>query len=210
MPRTAGRRSMIVSQRAFSLLIQRSARSKRIKPYSTRPVARDRSRSCGGGDPACRSALAEISRTKKKGEMRINIAKIRQFLRRITCTPYARSLETELSRVVSENSRLREENRALLNSILGIAGIPPVYSTSAEQPRSLLSPRAGSDVPASGSVSPPVAHARAADAPQMEQLVKSRRNTPESAPLRRRSWHQINRTLEIKSARKSPQERPQE
>jgi hypothetical protein len=141
--------------------------------------------------------------------MRIYIAQIRQFFRRITRTPYACALETELARAHAENTRLRGENRALLNSILGIAGIPPVYSTSAEQPRSLLSPRAGSDVPASEPVSPAVALGSGAGFLQIEQLAKSGKNTGQLAPLRRRSWHQINRALELKAARKTPQESPQ-
>jgi hypothetical protein len=40
-------------------------------------------------------------------------------LLRVMRTPYTRSLEGEVS-------RLRAENRALLNSILGIAGLPPM------------------------------------------------------------------------------------
>ncbi len=39
---------------------------------------------------------------------------------------YARALQAELARLRDEIARLRAENRALLNSILGIAGIPPV------------------------------------------------------------------------------------
>src|SRR6202451_259789 len=39
--------------------------------------------------------------------------------RRITATRYTRALEAEVA-------RLRAENRALLNSILGIAGVPPI------------------------------------------------------------------------------------
>jgi hypothetical protein len=142
--------------------------------------------------------------------MRIDIEQIRQFFRRVACTPHARRLETELARAVSENSRLQRKNRALLNSIFGIAGIPPVYSTSAEDPRSLLSPRAGSDAPASESASPPVAHVSAVAASQMGQAVKNRKNAAALAPLRRRSWHQINRALEFKAARKNPQESMQD
>jgi hypothetical protein len=43
----------------------------------------------------------------------------RELLSRATSTKYTRTLEAEVT-------RLRAENRALLNSILGIAGIPPV------------------------------------------------------------------------------------
>src|ERR1700722_9321734 len=39
--------------------------------------------------------------------------------RQITVTRYTRALEAEVA-------RLRAENRALLNSILGIAGVPPI------------------------------------------------------------------------------------
>jgi hypothetical protein len=85
---------------------------------------------------------------------------IREILHRITTTRYVRTLEAELSleRAVvtrlgaviaqqgaeisqqgievgkqdAEIARLRAENRALLNSILGIAGIPPLPATEAD------------------------------------------------------------------------------
>jgi hypothetical protein len=38
----------------------------------------------------------------------------------------AYALETQIAQTHAENCRLRAENRALLNSVLGIAGIPPV------------------------------------------------------------------------------------
>src|SRR5271167_705421 len=61
----------------------------------------------------------------------------RQLWRRITTTRYARALEEEIlphmraqqievTRQRAEINRLRAENRALLNSILGIAGVPPI------------------------------------------------------------------------------------
>src|ERR1700677_517238 len=43
---------------------------------------------------------------------------IQTVWRKITATRYTRALEAEVA-------RLRAENRALLNSILGIAGVPP-------------------------------------------------------------------------------------
>ena len=69
--------------------------------------------------------------------MRISL---HETLRRITSTRHSRALEFEVTRQRAENdqqraaiasqqneiARLRAENRALLNSILGIAGIPPV------------------------------------------------------------------------------------
>ena len=75
---------------------------------------------------------------------------IRTIWRRITTTRHARTLEAELAleRAVIvrldaaiaqqgaeidqqglEITRLRGENRALLNSILGIAGVPPVSAS---------------------------------------------------------------------------------
>jgi hypothetical protein len=78
---------------------------------------------------------------------------IRKIWHRLTTTRYARTLEAELAleREVAarldaviaqqgiesakqdvEISRLRAENRALLNSILGIAGVPPLPATEAD------------------------------------------------------------------------------
>ncbi|GEM_PF-1264189 len=145
-------------------------------------------------------------------------------------TPYARALERELDRALDECARLRSENRSLLNSILGIAGIPPVTvaspvhipasgppagvsgtpvsvaphgtaaqdasgTISAESPRSSLSPRAGSEAPASGPASP----ATMANKPSG---TRAKNLAQVAAPLRRRSWHQINRALEFEAARK--------
>jgi hypothetical protein len=79
--------------------------------------------------------------------------RIAHIWRHITTTRYARTLECELARerataaeqgielarkgeeIVrqsAEIARLRAENRALLNSILGIAGIPPLPATEAD------------------------------------------------------------------------------
>jgi hypothetical protein len=61
--------------------------------------------------------------------------KIREIWQRLTTSRYARALEafahTEHA-LKEEIARLRAENRALLNSILGIAGIPPIVVTPAE------------------------------------------------------------------------------
>ena len=45
--------------------------------------------------------------------------KLMEWIRRVSSTKYTRALEADVV-------RLRAENRALLNSILGIAGVPPV------------------------------------------------------------------------------------
>ena len=49
---------------------------------------------------------------------------------------YVRMLEAELERERGEIERLRAENRALLNSLLGTAGVPPV-ETPAMHPASI-------------------------------------------------------------------------
>lgn len=138
------------------------------------------------------------------------------LLRRITSTREVRALESEVARQGAEIDRLRVENRALLNSILGIAGIPPLPIATFTPPspavRHSESPthsRGGDESlarPASSSHQP-------ADEGDSASRQSTARNgapispSPDSpsrvaTPLRRRSWHQINRILEIESARK--------
>ena len=52
------------------------------------------------------------------------------WLRRILQTKYVHSLEGEVT-------RLRAENRALMNSLLGTAGFPPVEFPEAPKPQAL-------------------------------------------------------------------------
>ncbi len=156
-----------------------------------------------------------------------------QIWRRIASSRNVHALESEVALQRTEISRLRAENRALLNSILGIAGIPPIpvpaFTPNPVTTFTTLSPAVGH------SESP--THSRAADEsllrpPHLLQTAptsdsSSRQSgtrndsplspSPESAtqpsaptkprslaalPTRRRSWHQINRMLEIESARK--------
>ena len=56
----------------------------------------------------------------------INLSKLRSMFR----SQYLSSLEDEVM-------RLRAENRALLNSLLGTAGFPPVDFPASPQPREL-------------------------------------------------------------------------
>ena len=49
-----------------------------------------------------------------------------EFLRTGLRSKYVRALEEELARQRAESERLRAENRALLNSLLGTAGFPPI------------------------------------------------------------------------------------
>ena len=50
---------------------------------------------------------------------------------------YVREIEEELSRARDEIERLRGENRALMNSLLGTAGFPPIEFPVAAAPREL-------------------------------------------------------------------------
>lgn len=56
--------------------------------------------------------------------------RIRDFLQRLFASRYILMLEME-------NARLRSENRALVNSLLGTAGFPPVDFTAASNPQSV-------------------------------------------------------------------------
>jgi hypothetical protein len=110
---------------------------------------------------------------------------IREFWRRITSTRYTRRLETEVA-------LLRAENRALLNSILGIAGIPPIPMS---EPDPLLT----------GSGDSAISQQPASSLARNPRLGAGALSNV-AAPMRRRSWQQINRALEFESARKKSQE----
>ncbi|HTU34261.1 MAG TPA: hypothetical protein VMF66_10705 [Candidatus Acidoferrum sp.] len=117
------------------------------------------------------------------------MGRVREALRQLTATRYTRSLEAEVA-------RLRVENRALLNSILGVAGIPPVtvLTDQTENERQFDAPGNKSS---SGLDSAGVARLKG-----IGPRTGVRRVAPAGgAPLRRRSWHQINQALEIGSAR---------
>jgi hypothetical protein len=127
----------------------------------------------------------------------MNLAEI---WRRLTTTSRARTLEAELARERAANVeqgtevarqgaeiiRLRAENRALLNSILGIAGVPPVSASlddlAAAQSQNATPPSVARTANHSGP--------RANSTPHV------------AAPTRRRSWPQIHRRLEFESAQK--------
>lgn len=118
---------------------------------------------------------------------------IHDIWRRITATRYTRALEGEVV-------RLRAENRALLNSILGIAGVPPI--TVIPDSVSIGAQPAATEL----------RDATSASATQPTGRVKKNaangnaRDVNAVTPMRRRSWHQIYRMLEIDAARKKPQE----
>lgn len=156
--------------------------------------------------------------------MTIQLRRIREIWQRITATRYTQALEAQLARLQAENVRLRQENRALLNSILGITGIPPVSvatpnagvsgtTSSAENPRTYPTLQSGPEAPASGPVSPSndadsekqsdsIAETQPRPRARANPEAARGKNVTQVAPMRRRSWQQINRTLELEAARK--------
>ncbi|MGH9746926.1 MAG: hypothetical protein ACRD59_12560 [Candidatus Acidiferrales bacterium] len=118
---------------------------------------------------------------------------LREAWRRITTTRYTRMLEAEVA-------RLRSENRALLNSILGIAGIPPV--TASEADVLTVKSQADSFLPSSINPSQPGAIHSRQPKPATARNPGSVLAPNVIAPMRRRSWQQINRMLEFESATK--------
>ncbi len=146
------------------------------------------------------------------------LSSLRTIWLRLTSSRYTRALE-------DENSRLRAENRALLNSILGIAGIPPLrVDVGIERQR-----RRDLRIAANGEKTGPSADGPYGCRPRdsandgrdsqpangehcANQLDSSASQIPRGArakslivpanPLRRRSWQQIGRMLEIEDARR--------
>ncbi len=104
-------------------------------------------------------------------------------------------------------------NRALLNSILGIAGVPPIVvaaddpaaqvtlelnvAKSVAERKSPTDFERGAEKPAS-SAGATIASVSSV----VNRAVAARGMKSVAAPMRRRSWHQIYRILEIDAARK--------
>jgi hypothetical protein len=127
-----------------------------------------------------------MQRFKTKPALPRTSMTIREIWRRITATRYTRALESQLARERAHNDRLRAENRALLNSILGIAGVPPLPASADD----LASVQNQTDwLPRT----PAHPSSPAAAAGRRQQIA---------TPMRRRSWPQINRMLEFESAKK--------
>jgi hypothetical protein len=162
---------------------------------------------------------------------------LREIWRRVTSSRYAGALEdsarteaaliaelarqtaevtrqcAEVARQRAEIDRLRGENRALLNSILGIAGVPPIYVQS--PPESLSASRHSEPPPPQNSgeenLAPAPPPGETSSNRDPSGTARPRNDSRHSAspgrhlaaPLRRRSWHQINRMLEIEAARKT-------
>ena len=171
---------------------------------------------------------------------------LRQFWQRFTSACSTREFESEIARQRAEIERLRSENRALLDSVLGIAGIPPLSIPQARltvdlgapfdaeplssQSHSESSTRPLADDDSTFRPPPPANHAgtnghsalrqesEGSDStgaplpagqstrPRNDSLQSAPRVRPVAPPHRRRSWHQINRILEIESARSKDRE----
>ncbi len=108
-----------------------------------------------------------------------------EIWRRLFSTRYSAVLEAEVA-------RLRAENRALLNSILGIAGVPPITISAAD---AAVSP---GTLPTSAAGTKPTSLTPSATGSR----VSATNAVNVAAPTRRRSWHQVYRMLEIDAARK--------
>lgn len=103
---------------------------------------------------------------------------------------YTRALEEEVA-------RLRAENRALVNSILGLAGIPPMSVLEAGD----LRLDAGK-VKLDGTSGSTMLHRHFATRVQGDADEEK-----SATPLRRRSWRQIGRAREVEDARAARRER---
>lgn len=117
---------------------------------------------------------------------------------RVTARRYTRMLETEVE-------RLRAENRALVNSIIGIAGIPPLkidveIETEQKRRRRLEMVKQGvfGAKPASEAERGGVQEDRA----RADRAARARGFMLPLNRLRRRSWQQIGRMLEMEEVRK--------
>jgi hypothetical protein len=119
---------------------------------------------------------------------------LREWWGRVASSKYTRGLEAEVA-------RLRDENRALLNSILGIAGVPPVMVTAAEAEGTTASASTASAASAAAGTNAkaPVRAARSLTAGKSAAPGPGQSTGP---VMRRRSWQQIYRMLEMDSARK--------
>jgi hypothetical protein len=120
---------------------------------------------------------------------------IREFWRRCTATRYTRMLEEDIK-------RLRAENRALLNSVLGIAGIPPIVVPAVEDEHRDGGRENGSK---GSSGLDKLGVARLASVVRHDGEAR-RMGARSAGALRRRSWHQSNRALELDAARKKEHE----
>jgi hypothetical protein len=116
---------------------------------------------------------------------------LREWWGRVASSKYTRGLEAEVA-------RLRDENRALLNSILGIAGVPPVMVTAAGAEATAAAASATAPAAIGANAKAPVRGAR----PLAGKSAGAGAGQSAGPMMRRRSWQQIYRMLEMDSARK--------
>jgi len=129
--------------------------------------------------------------------------------------PHIRAQEAEIARKVAEINRqraeierLRVENRALLNSILGIAGLPPIVVSTASSPTINARAERGDELVPSAAEGAPLSPVSALGSatpaqPAAASVVTSHpKGHTVVSPTRRRSWPQIHRALEIAAAQK--------
>ena len=119
-------------------------------------------------------------------------------------TRYTRALEGEVA-------RLRAENHALVNSILGVAEISPMRMVAAgngarhlSQLASVQSVSVGATL---GSPGRGPSFVRVNKPRPYESAVANFEGGEHKAPLRKRSWQQIERLREIEDARAARRER---
>lgn len=137
----------------------------------------------------------------------------RDLIMRIFTSRYTQSLEDEVI-------RLREENRALINSVLSVAGLPPLRleaEIGRERHRTEIAAKKrapaadaergargtfGTIIPPARSTKPvrPSVNLEETDPTPSPQLTEQGIMLPAN-PHRRRSWQQINRILEIEETR---------
>jgi len=132
--------------------------------------------------------------------------RLRELWGRLFRANYTRALERDVA-------RLRAENRALLNSILGIAGVPPIVLAADDPTASMATvlsadkttagPVPGLEVASGTGKSARVENASGTRVSGIGKRASVERGMKSVAtPLRRRSWHQVYRMLEIDAARK--------
>jgi hypothetical protein len=118
---------------------------------------------------------------------------IREIWNRVAKGKYTLALEAEVA-------RLRAENRALLNSILGIAGIPPVVVSAPDVGGEGV--RGKQSQEACGAISAPSDGAGAVRRKSRPSIPSAKRRMAGVPPtVRHRSWHQVNRMLEFDAIR---------
>lgn len=122
---------------------------------------------------------------------------LRQLWIRLTSTRYTRALEAEVL-------LLRAENKALLNSILGIAGVPPIPALPGEFPEAETSAEPAGENGGEFAMTPAGSVSRSARIMKSNMGVAAgnSRGGKLAMPMRRRSWQQINRMLEFESGLK--------